>query len=306
MKNTNEVIKRFTKKELDDKLMINFKEAMEDDTFKKLVSKLKISGEALSKYTSILEDCSNEYKNCLNCKSLLECKNKIEGHAYLPEVKNEELRFGYKPCKFMIKHNLEYAYLKNVTTSHISEDIKIASLKDIDLTDKKRLPAIKAITEFMEKYKSNPKQKGIYLHGSFGTGKTYLISAMFNELAKDNIKSTIIFYPEFLNDLKMSFGTSDFKEKLDDVKKTKLLLIDDIGAENTTSWSRDDVLCPILQFRMQENLPTFFTSNFTKDELEQHLAISKDGVEIVKAKRIMERVNQLSIDIELNSKNLRN
>jgi len=56
---------------------------------------------------------------------------------------------------------------------------------------------------------------------------------------------------------------------------------------------------------MQESLPTFFTSNFTLEELESHLSVSRDGVEIVKAKRIMERIYQLCVDVELNSKNLR-
>ena len=51
--------------------------------------------------------------------------------------------------------------------------------------------------------------------------------------------------------------------------------IDDIGAETTTSWGRDEVLGTILQYRMQEGLVTFFTSNFTMDELEEHFSVSK-------------------------------
>lgn len=305
MKNTNEVFKTYDKKDLSVRLLSHFNEAMEDEVFQKLVSKLKLSYEELSKYTSTLEDCCLEYKNCLACKHLAECKNKIEGHAFLPEVKNGKLRFGYKACKFMLKHEKEYAHLKNVTVSHEPNTIQEASFRDIDLTDNNRMHVIKALTEFIEQYRKGKQVKGIYLHGSFGSGKTFLISAMFHELAKDQVKSCILFWPEFLNDLKASFGKDDFKEKLDEVKRAKLLLIDDIGAENTTPWSRDDVLCPILQYRMQEALPTFFTSNFTLEELENHLSISRDGVEIVKAKRIMERINQLSIDMELNGKNLR-
>lgn len=305
MKKTTEVLGKFEKKDLENVLMISFKDAMEDETFEKLVSKLKLSYEELSKYTSTLEDCSLEYKNCLKCKNLLECKNKIDGHAFLPEVKNGKLRFGYKPCKFMINYQKEYDYLKNVTTSFEPIEIKNARFEDIDLTDSSRKHVIEALINFIQEYRETGKGKGIYLHGSFGSGKTFLISAMFNELAKDSVKSSIIFWPEFLTDLKSSFGKDDFKEKLNQVKKSRLLLIDDIGAENTTPWSRDDVLCPILQHRMQENLPTFFTSNLTLDELEAHLSVSRDGVEIVKAKRIMERIYQLSKDIELNSKNLR-
>jgi primosomal protein DnaI len=305
MKGANEILSKNYKKELESTLMTNFREALKDPTFEKLVGKLKLTYEELSKYTTTLEDCSLEYSNCLKCKGLIACKNKINGHAYLPEVKNGKLRFGYKPCKFMLKYNQEYSYLKNIYTLEEPKDICIAKFSDIDLKDEARIPIIKYLTEFITNYRDNKECKGLYLHGSFGSGKTYLISASFNELAKDNVKSAIIFWPAYLTELKSSFGTDEFKEKLDKIKKAELLLIDDLGAENTTPWSRDDVLCPILQYRMEEKLPTFFTSNFTLEELEVHLATSSSGYEIVKSKRILERIKQLTNQLELSSKNLR-
>lgn len=305
MKMTGDLLKNYDRKDLESILSKNFKEALKEPVFKQLVEKLNCSYEELSKYTTTLEDCAFEYANCLKCKNLLECKNKVEGHAYLPEVKSGKLRFGYKACKFMVKHNKEYAHLKYVYTLQEPKEIERARFSEIDLKDTTRLPVITYLTEFIEKYRENKKEKGLYLHGSFGSGKTYLISATFHELAKDKVESAILFWPEYLTDLKASFGTGDFKEKMDQAKKAKLLLIDDIGAENTTAWSRDDVLCPILQYRMEENLPTFFTSNFTIDELENHLAMSTSGYEIVKAKRIIERIKQLTTPLELASKNLR-
>jgi primosomal protein DnaI len=305
MKNTSEILEKYSKKDLSEKLMTNFLEAMKDPVFAKLVGKLKLSYENLSKYTMTLEDCTKEYQNCLGCKNLLECKNKVTGHAFLPEVKNGELRFGYKPCKFKLKEQKEFSYLNNIYTSYEPSDIQFARFEDIDLKDSTRLPVIKALTEFIENYREKKKGKGIYLQGSFGSGKTFLISAMFHELAKDGVKGAIIFWPEFLTDLKASFGKDDFQDKLNKVKKAEILLIDDIGAENVTAWSRDDVLCPILQYRMQENLVTFFTSNFSLEALEEHLSISNNGVEIIKAKRIMERIRHLANEMELQSKNLR-
>ena len=46
-------------------------------------------------------------------------------------------------------------------------------------------------------------------------------------------------------------------------------------------------------------------SNLNKEALEQHLASSKDGTEEIKARRILERINQLTDNITLISKNLR-
>ena len=57
---------------------------------------------------------------------------------------------------------------------------------------------------------------------------------------------------------------------------------------------------------MEQGLPTFFTSNLTMDELEQSLAITTSGADKVKARRIVERIKQLTITLELISKNRRN
>ncbi len=156
----------------------------------------------------------------------------------------------------------------------------------------------------MDEYKKDKKPKGLYLHGSFGSGKTYLIAALFNEMAKKGIQTTLVYYPEFLRSLKSSFNT-DYEERFNFIKKSPLLLLDDIGAENVTPWSRDEILSPILQYRMDENLPTFFTSNLTLEELEKNLATTSSGVDSLKARRIVERIKQLTNTESLISKNRR-
>ena len=50
---------------------------------------------------------------------------------------------------------------------------------------------------------------------------------------------------------------------------------------------------------MDENLPTFFTSNLTIDELEIHLSITGNKIDKVKARRIIERIKYLSKEIKL-------
>ena len=271
-------------------LMASFNESLKNEKFKKLIEKVKLPYEELAKYTSILEDCAEEYHNCLNCKNIMECKNRVKGHAYLPEVENNQLRFGYKMCKKQEKLLKENKYLENIYSYNIPEEIVKASMKDIYVDDPNRIEIIKWINKFIKNYEKS--EKGLYLSGSFGSGKTYLLSAMFNELAKQNVKSAIIFWPEFLVDLRNSMRNDDFGEKLNRIKKVPLLLI-------------DDILCPILQYRMQEKLPTFFTSNLSIELLEKHLASSKDGIEEVKAKRIIERINQLTDKLDLVSKNYR-
>ena len=128
---------------------------------------------------------------------------------------------------------------------------------------------------------------------------------LINELSKKGYNSIILYYPNLLSSLKASFNTEDFDIKLDSIMRCDLLLIDDIGAENNTSWSRDEILGTILQYRMDNELSTFFTSNLNLQELEEHLKVTNNGAESVKARRIIERIKQLTNYMELISENKR-
>ncbi len=282
----------------------SFNQAMTDEIFSRLVSKLNVDNKKLYSYTSRIEDCALEFRNCTKCKNLLACKNKITGYVNIPENIEGNIEFNYVGCKYLRKFKKENDYLNNNTLYGVPTALREARIENIFLDDKNRVKAIKKMHEFITKYRSNKPVKGIYIHGNFGSGKSYLLAALLNELARDNVKSATVFYPELLRDLKASFG-SNFNEKFDRIKKVPILLLDDIGAEAVTQWGRDEVLGPILQYRMTENLPTLFTSNLTIDELENHLATTTSNVDVIKARRIIERIKHLSNPVEMISKNLR-
>lgn len=280
-------------------LIKNYNDTIKNNTMvRKLVKKLEVEPEIAMKYTSSLEDSANELKNCEDCRGLIYCKNRLEGHVFYPEKTNSGLIFTYAPCHYT-KEQRKREEERNTR----DKDILNASFKDIDLTDKKRVKVIKWLKEFCDKYDKNGEFKGLYLHGNFGCGKTYLISALFNELAKKRISTEIVYYPELLRDIKADFDTyGDRMEYLEDVD---LLLIDDIGAEKVTEWSRDEILGTILQSRMNNYKTTFFTSNLNMQELENHLRINSNSDDEIKARRIIERVKQLTEDMELVSENKR-
>ena len=285
------------------KLKQAFADAHQNKEFKEFIKTIPAKEDVLINYTSRLEDASAEYCNCKNCSSLKDCKNEIRGYLLTPEVDKEKISFSYVACKYLNEKLKNDEYKENIELFEMSKDMLDANLKDIYKDDSKRTPIIKYFKEFITDYDSKDT-KGLYLHGSFGSGKTYLISALFNEMARRNVRSIICYYPEFLRSLKASFNTS-FDERFNALKKVPLLLLDDIGAENCSNWSRDEILGPILQYRMEEHLPTFFTSNLTLEELEKNLSITTSGVDKVKARRIVERIKQLTVDLELISKNRR-
>ena len=58
---------------------------------------------------------------------------------------------------------------------------------------------------------------------------------------------------------------------------------------------------------MMERLPVFFTSNYTMKELEQIISTTtRNGVEKLKAGRIMERIHQVSNEVKVGGINRRN
>ena len=290
-----------------DKLEKDYNHALETNkTFKKLVNSLKLPDQYLMKYTTKLEETSKELNNCKKCKNLNECKNSYHGYVYYPDILNDNLVFDYIPCKYKKQDDYQNQYKKNIYLFEVPKEIKEASMKNIDLDDPERYNIIKWLKNFIDNYQTGRPTKGLYLTGNFGCGKTYLVSACLNELAKKNHKIAIIYYPEFLRSLKESFGDNEeYNNKFNFIKKIELLLIDDIGAETMTEWSRDEVLGTILQYRMQEGLTTFFTSNLTIKDLEEHFSVSHGGVEKVKAKRIIERIKQLTTEMLMVSVNKR-
>lgn len=281
----------------------NFDEEMEDATFRKIVSKIKLPKDEIIKYTSLIKDSSKELKNCEGCSNIMQCKNAVTGYVYYPSVLEDNIVFSYTACKYRKKLDKDTKYQKNMILFDMPKTILSASMKDIYTDDKNRLEAIRWLTTFIKKYEAGEKVKGLYLTGNFGCGKTYLVSAVFGELAKKDIKSVIVYYPEFLRELKSKFS-DDYSDIFNKVKRAPLLLLDDIGAETTTNWNRDEILGTILQYRMQEELPTFFTSNMTIKELEEHL-IGNDSEGKVKARRIIQRIKYLTDEITMIAENRR-
>ena len=290
-----------------DALEKNFIKALKDSEFVKVVNELDVDDSIKYRYTSNLQEIANINKTCQECIGLDSCPYDITGVRKIAKVEDGIIKFLYINCPYKEKDIKDNEYLKNVTVYKMNKEIREASFKKIYKDDSSRLETIKYLKKFYDDYKDNKKVKGLYLYGNFGCGKTYLISALFNELAKKNIRSTIIYFPEFLRSLKASFGNidDDYEERFNEVKEAKLLLLDDIGAEKLSDWARDEVLGVILQYRMEEKLPTFFTSNLSLEELEEHLRVNGSSEDIIKARRIIERVKYLSEEMKMISVNRR-
>ena len=280
-------------------LETSFKEALKDVKFREIASNLGVPPKIAMKYTSTLEDCAREQNNCTHCKGLNFCKNSVQGCYMTPLFDGVRIVTSYQECHYKKEMNDK---IKNIKTA--SKELESASFKELDVTDKKRKEVLTWIKKFYDEFDITKTQKGLYLHGPFGCGKTYIIAALFNELKKKGVRCKIVYLPSLLRNLKSDFDS--FGDEISYLLDVDLLLIDDIGAEKVTEWSRDEVLASILQERMENYKPTFFTSNLNLEELERHFKTSNNySDEEIKIKRILERIKYMTVDMELLSENKR-
>lgn len=280
-------------------LKSEYQENLKDETFKSLVNKLKLDEKTGSLNNSLIMDSALELKNCSKCKGLYECKNKVLGHYQYPKKMDNIIDIVYVPCK----KKLENDQLLELRDTE-SKEFLSARFENIDVTDKNRVKLIKWLRDFYDNFDGIKDMKGLYLHGVFGSGKTYLIYALLNELkAKKKVDFIAVYYPDALKELKEDWDL--YNSKMEQYSTIPILFLDDIGAESVSEWGRDEVLGTILQHRMNHHLTTFFTSNLTIEELEYHLSLAKSSLDKVKARRIIERIKQLTIDMELITNNKR-
>ncbi|MFS0780633.1 primosomal protein DnaI [Bacillus sp. 1P06AnD] len=265
-----------------------------------------ISEDMVERSLMDLYEFTTQVHDCSECKSLAECKNMMKGYIPKLGLQGNRIELFYERCDKKIKEDDRRDREKLIQSLYIPKDILKATLGEIDINNAEKLKAVSAADAFIDDYISGKKPKGLYFYGSFGVGKTYLLGAIANDLADKHISSLLIYVPDFLREIKSAIGDNTLNEKLEFVKKAPVLMLDDIGAETMTSWARDEVLGPILQHRMADRLPTFFTSNFDFKQLENHLTYSQRGEkEEVKAARLMERIRTLALPYLLDGENRR-
>ncbi|PHA00716.1 primosomal protein DnaI [Bacillus pseudomycoides] len=253
-----------------------------------------------------LYEYTGQSVGCLDCPNLESCKNMIQGYEPKLIIQGKMIDIQYDRCVRKVAYDERKKHEKLIQSIYMPKDILQASMSSLDLSDRERFEAIRAANEFLNEYESGKKVQALYFYGPFGVGKTFILGAIANELAQKKISSMIVYLPEFLREIKSSLQNNTISEKIDAVKHVPVLMLDDIGAEAMSSFVRDDVLGAILQFRMLENLPTFFTSNFDFKQLEHHLTYTQRGeAEEMKAARIMERIKYLAKPIPIGGKNRR-
>ncbi|MEE0264272.1 MAG: ATP-binding protein [Acutalibacteraceae bacterium] len=106
--------------------------------------------------------------------------------------------------------------------------------------------------------------KGLLLHGSTGTGKTFITACIANALIDKGYKVLMTSFSRVENTV---FGLSDKQEYYDQLNKYDLLILDDFGVERSTEY-KQEIVYHVIDARTKANLPLIITSNITAQELK--------------------------------------
>ena len=109
----------------------------------------------------------------------------------------------------------------------------------------------------------------LILQGPYGCGKTHLAAAVANFVVDIGVPTLFLTVPDLLDSLRFSYNNpeSTFEQRFEEIRQAQLLVMDDFGTENATSWAQEK-LFQILNYRYINNLPLLITTNLSLNQIE--------------------------------------
>ncbi|MCF7925701.1 MAG: primosomal protein DnaI [Candidatus Izimaplasma sp.] len=275
-------------------------ELMEDDAINAFFIEQDLSSDDIEPALNRLLSFRMENNYCKECKGLFECKQDVTGYRPKLIYKDGKIDLVYHGCQYYIadmsKHNKE----SNIDSLYMPKMIYEADLSDYDFKrGDTRMEIHNRITKFLREYRKNENPKGMFLYGEYQKGKTFVLAAIANELSKIGAHVIIAYYPDLVRELKSRISDNSLESMIRKLKQADVLMLDDIGGEAHSAWIRDEVLGPILQHRLLDEQPTFFSSNVSQRDLVAYMTGNSQKAEKMKAARIYARIHSLSDEYKM-------
>ena len=151
-----------------------------------------------------------------------------------------------------------------------------------------------------------PPQKernGLFITGSYGTGKTHLACAIANQLMQGGTPTICMTMIDLLAKIKNSFESNENATEAEIMRlyeEIPLLVIDDIGSEQPTEWGITRIYA-IINARYEAYMPTIVTTNYTADDLIRRMTPSFGGKlgDVRNAEKTLDRLREMCVGIEM-------
>ena len=230
----------------------------------------------------------DENAPCHGCKGLDTCPKVIKG--YVSKIDLDHYNdIVHSQCNYLI----ESEFIK----SHFIRNDFDNAWMNVRLDQIGSNPSrILILRKFMDRLQKKTS-RGIYLYGGSGLGKSYLMVALCNEFVHSlNQKVAFVNCRKVIDELrdKVINSKDEYVSLMEKLKKIDILVLDDLGAEKSTDWSKDEVLFDILDTRSKANLFTFVTSEFSIPDLQELY-----GGNVIKNRRLFNLIDMQLEAVEL-------
>ena len=217
---------------------------------------------------------ADEIECGLYCKK---CGNKYDLYKYAP-TENKPNGYEYKDgCECSLieqgkkerERNRQRYISKLFNQSNVNPAIQNATVRNYKPTSETQVKAKETAIEYVQTF-STDEPKSLILQGSYGTGKSHLAYAISKAIKKQGYSVVFMHIPMLMERIKATYNknakeTTD--ELVDLLSNIDLLVLDDVGVENTDHTLNK--LFSIVDNRVGMN--NIYTTNFSDKELNQNM-----------------------------------
>jgi DNA replication protein DnaC len=245
-------------------------------------------------------------------------KHVEDTHYHFLEAKDKQKshHIQYKKCNCHEARQKRKELDETLRNAKIPEKFLDAAISNFDLmkytieSERSRAAYAKRLAaRFVAKFDEIKEQgKGIYFHSDKkGSGKTRLAISIGNALFKKyGVVPLYIPAVELFSEIQSTFEKDSDKSTtkvVETFRNAELLIIDDIGVEETGSRKKDrntwkeQMMTKLLDHRMDNNLITLFTANIPIDKLS--------GDTLYPIGRVESRVRKMAYAVEMPEESVR-
>ena len=259
----------------------------------------------------VLDTDNKMHKQCKFCGKLLHINDYT---ALYVNIVYKDIATAYERCtcndasKIWQQYDeyIEKDKIRKINLSKINKLFKNNNLgkrqlnstfENYKITNKNK-NAYENVKKYVDKLIKGTTNKGLFITGAYGVGKTYLASCIANEIIKNGksvIFGTLIQLLDFIRDSYSDSEASD-KDYLNLYSSVDLLVIDDLGKEKPSEWGLEK-LFTIINSRYENNLPVIITTNYNQNSLAERLSLNG---EIETANSIISRLYEMCYLVKIN------
>ncbi|MBQ6222982.1 MAG: ATP-binding protein [Solobacterium sp.] len=260
---------------------------------------LQVDLKELDLHPSQIQRWWDNRKLCEHCTGLSQCRQKQKGYREVLQY-DGVLNTDLFPCQYTLRKEETEKHLAQYLVCDLSDSLRTVSFAGIDYRSEDQT-YLNVLKKVLGNYRND---RGVFLYGPMGTGKTYLAACAANEAAGSGKTTAFVHCPQFAERIRATQYSKEYQTETERLKYADFVVFDDIGAEEVSAHILN-LLLGILDHRMQDHKVTWFTSNADHNSLLNQYSVTGNGENKLLAMRILERISVLSEPVYLSGKNRR-